>query len=566
MRRILAAVAATAAVAACGGHDMTPPPTGPITADVLHYDYTFDITSRAATASVTATVTTAGDCFTLPFRADGLANAMFDAEPAVSATSDATSAMICGTGVAAGEQLTVSADTTVALATLDASQVGYSVTNDSDGNPFYYLVSWVEGCDQFGPCDNRANQFATYSFHVTHPAELTVRCPGTVTDVDPMTTTCDFEFPGGPTYSTFGIAAYPAWTQTSLGTWSDLNVTLYDRADTNIAAAIDPAYHSGFVAWMESQFGPFPYGSDLRILTAPTYWNGFEHPTNIVLADTLAKQKNSGYANNTAHVIDHETTHMWAGNQTTLADPYDFAWKEAMAEYLPYVWEDMNDSAVGRITAGAWKTFGRTAEYPIVPDDHPTLIAYYGDVYGPGPMILFRQLEVLSSRAQVIAAIQSVIGKPGTLSVDDLVTALQTQTGLDLTAYAAAWIHGTGTVHYPSYTLTYTAGTGETSTLQLALDNPDTAGGKLCKFHVELDGADPTTQNALVEVDTFHNGANQTLTVPTPAFPVTAIILDPQNECLVYASATTPLPPTPHVNPWVSVEPPGDPATHEVLR
>ena len=39
---------------------------------------------------------------------------------------------------------------------------------------------------------------------------------------------------------------------------------------------------------MQSQFGPWPYGSELRVLTAPTYWDGFEHPGNIVLADGLA--------------------------------------------------------------------------------------------------------------------------------------------------------------------------------------------------------------------------------------------------------------------------------------
>jgi len=59
-------------------------------------------------------------------------------------------------------------------------------------------------------------------------------------------------------------------------------------------------------------------------------------------------------------------------------------------------------------------------------------------------MILFRQIEVLSSRAQVLAAIATLLGEPRAISVDDVVAALETSTGLDLDAYAAAWIHGTG--------------------------------------------------------------------------------------------------------------------------
>src|SRR5213079_2204459 len=107
-------------------------------------------------------------------------------------------------------------------------------------NPFHYLVSWVGGCDRFGPCDARPSMFARYSFTVTHPATLDVRCSGTITEVSDTETHCEFDHDGGPTYSTFGIAAYPAWTQRDKGTWGSAKVTLYDRAQTAIDAAIDP--------------------------------------------------------------------------------------------------------------------------------------------------------------------------------------------------------------------------------------------------------------------------------------------------------------------------------------
>jgi aminopeptidase N len=417
-------------------------------------------------------------------------------------------------------------------------------------NSFYYLVSWVNGCDEFGPCDSRPDQFATYHFTVTHPAGFLARCPGTVTDDSPTQSSCDFTAAGGPTYSTFGVAVYPAWTQMDLGMWGNVHVTLYDRSQTGIAARVNSTWNNGYVSWLESTFGPYPYGTDLRLLTAPTYWNGFEHPGNIVLNDTLARQTplQSGYADTVQHVIDHEITHMWAGDQTTIASTYDFVWKESMAEYLSYTWEDSQSSAVGSTTAHAWKTFGQSSQFYPVPLDHPQLFTYYSDVYGPGPMVLFRQLEVMSSRAQVIAAIQQVLGNPHALTVDDLIAALQSHTGLDLTQYAASWIKGSGAPMWPRYFIGFTAGTPMSSLMLQQINAGSTPRG--CMFHVALNGANAGEQQ-LVAIDTFHNGADQTLSVPTPAFTVTSITIDPLAECLVYLDSSSPLA-APRAEPWVA--------------
>ena len=534
-------------IAACGSSSPKPPPTGPITATVTHYDYKLDLDSRAAHATVTATITTAGDCWTLPFLAQAPANVMLDGVAATQVTTDAATLTACGKGYDDGETLVLDVDQTFALATLGQSQVGYSIRMDAQGNPFYYLVSWVDGCDQFGPCDSRPDQFATYHFDVTHPTGFLVRCPGGIVDDSPTETECSFDFQGGPTYSTFGVAAYPAWTQSDLGMWGDVHVTLYDRAQTGIAARIDNTWNSGYLAWLESNFGPFPYGHELRLLTAPTYWNGFEHPGNIVLSDTLAKQTMSGYADTVQHVIDHEMTHMWAGDQTTLAGTYDFVWKESMAEYLAYVWEDMQNPATGATTAHAWKVFGGTSNYYPVPDDHPKLFDYYSQVYGPGPMVLFRQLEVMSSRAQVLAAIKSVLGQPHALAVSDLLAALQQQTGIDMSKYGPAWIEGTGSPMWPRFYLQFTPGTGTSSLLVHQINAGTTPRG--CKFHVALHGATPD-EVALVAIDTMAGGADQTVSVPTPAFTVASLELDPQNECLVYLDSSSPL--AAPAEPWVA--------------
>jgi aminopeptidase N len=519
-------------IAACGDD----PPTGAIEAHVTHYDYAFDIESRVAHAELTLALDQGGDCITLPMRAELMGTPTINGD-GVHATIGDGLAEFCGGGWDTGKTIKLGVDLTIPLATLGTSQVGYSVKRDSQGNDFYYLVSWINGCDRFGPCDNRPDQFATYRFTVTHPATYKARCQGTITEPSATQTVCDFSHAGGPTYSTFGVAAYPAWTQSDKGVWGGVQVTLYDRAQTLIDGAIDVGYHSGFMDYMQSYFGPYPYGTELRLLTAPTYWGGFEHPGNIVLDDVLARDPTPSYWNDTAHTLDHEIVHMWAGDQTTLASTYDFVWKEAMAEYLTYTWEDLTSAAYGTRTAGAWKSFSAAADFYPVPLEQPELFDYYGDVYGPGPMILFRQLEVLTSRAQVLAGIQMVLGTPRALSVDELVAALEQSTGLDLDGYVTAWIRGTGKPLWPRYNVTFTEGAG-TSTLALVQTNKG-ANPRGCKFHVALRGAQATDE-VLVAVNTFTDGVDQTLQVPTPSFTVTKVVLDPGAECLVYAMSVSP--------------------------
>jgi len=537
MRRLLF----VCALFGCGGGDDDPGPLGDATAQITKYDYRFDIATRAAHAKVTAVLDTPGNCITLSMRSDTSPTAIVvDGKPGAAGSSPADNQLkACGEkGHDAGDEMIVEIDVVVPMATLGPSQVGFSSRKDAEGNPFHYLVSWVGGCERFGPCDARPSLFAKYEFTVAHPANLDVRCSGTITEVSETETRCVFEHEGGPTYSTFGLAAYGAWTPTDKGNWGSAKVTVYDRAQTTISAAIDPAYHDGFVKFMESTFGPYPFGSELRVLTAPTYWSGFEHPGNIVLDDLLAAP--SSYLHPVAHVLDHEIQHQWAGDETTIADTYDFVWKEAMAEYLAYVYEDMADPPAAFATATAWKGFSNGSKFHPVPMEKPALFDYYSDVYGPGPMILFRQIEALSSRAQVIDALKSVLGTPRALSVDELLAALEAKTGLDLDAYAAAWVRGTGAPVWPRATVTFTA----PSTLRVVQTAATT---KRCKFSVAL--RDGGANSMIVPVDTFRNGIDQTITV-TPGFTVTATELDPLRECIVLPQGFVAEPRT-H-EPWVS--------------
>ena len=522
-------------LAACGGDDAAAPdaapPEGAMTVTVDHYDYRFDLTTRDGQATLGLTVTGAGNCVTLPFRgADASAARLGGGDAEL--TLEGELVTVCGTGWEAGSEIALEVDVAVAAETWGASQVGYSITNDANSQPFYYLVSWVGGCDRFAPCDTDPGTFPTYRFTVTHPEGVTVLCPGTITP-GATETTCEFGLPGGPTYSTFGIAASSGWTQPPATTWNGLAVTFYNRTGARVINDLDDTWQAGFLAWMESRFGAYPYGDELRVISAPTYWAGFEHPGNVVISDNIGGGIGNVFAVN--HTMTHELAHQWAGDETTLADTYDFVWKEAMAEYLSFVYENENALGTPNRTALGWKGNADGALYHPVPEERPPLLDYYGEVYGPGPMILFRQLEVLFSREAVLDAIASLLGEPRALSVAEVQAALEAETGADLEAYFDGWVRGTGAPVWPEFTVT--VGEPGVGSIDVTVTQVAPAEPRPCGFAVRLLGPNPEdTLDVRFDRGGIDAGLTETVSA-SPTFAVTGTQLDPLGECLAYPSA-----------------------------
>jgi aminopeptidase N len=537
-------------VAACGGGgDEAPRYTGPIAYVATHYDVALDLDTRASRVSVTLHTTSAGDCVAIPMRTMAR-TVQLGGTPAAHVLTDGAKLDVCdgaGRGFAAGSDVELAVETEEPLATLADMDVGYSTQTDAAGGKFTYLVSWLNGCDRHGPCDSRPDTFATYHFAVTHAAGTQVLCPGVVTTPSPTLTECRFDHTGGPTYSTFGLMARaPAWTESSLGDWGGVKATLFDRPGSMLAMRLEGAQLAGQFAWMVEHFGAYPYGDELRFVAAPTYWAGFEHPGNIALGDWLGAA-GSAYADGVQHTAMHELVHQWAGDQATLAGTYDFVWKEAMAEYLTYVYEDEHlPAGVAAKSRAYWKAAALHAKYYPVPEDQPRpeLPTYYGDAYGQGPMVLFRQLEVMYGRDQVLAALVALIGtgQPRTLSVDDVQAALELATGADLTKYFDAWVRGTGAAAFPFATASFeeTAPGSGAWRVRVATETADGVPHG-CAFHVRLLGAGGVEAGESADF-AFANGPDggeyDTPAAQTLAFVPTSLVVDPAEECLVYAAAT----------------------------
>lgn len=548
--RLLLILCAALVVCACGKNE---PKTyeGTLDVEVTHYDYRFDLSTATSTSTLTLEVTTEGNCLTLPFRLDEITEARFDSRAAQSVDLDTTAGTMTACdkrGFPEGATGSFTVTAPVVERTWGATQVGYSIRNDLSGTPFHYLLSWVGQCDRHGPCDARPDRFATYDFTLTHPSEYQILCSGDIEEISDTETACHFALDGGPTYSTFAFMAAQNWEMTSLGSASGVDISVYDFPQGTLAAALDPAALHGYLDWLESQLGPYPYGPSLRLAAVPSYWLGFEHPGNIALFQQVA-QISTAYADPPHHTTLHEITHQWAGDQTTLAGVYDFVWKEAAAEYLTFVYEsEQIDPATGLATARAWKLYSDGAQWYPVPGEQPELLNYYGDVYGPGPMILFRQLEGWYGRTAILNALASVFGSPGTLSVAELQSALETATGADLQGYFDAWVYRSGIPAWPEATVTVTDLTGGSYDVGVDVTTAD-AVPRGTKFTVQLIGGAGETFD--VELDFGVNGDLSPLPqTVVPGFVVTDSVLDPYAEALIYDAGGTGR--TAHINPWVA--------------
>lgn len=532
-----------------GGTGGSAAPTGPITGRVKRYEYAFDLATRHAKSQLQIDVAApGGDCFQTGSELATVTNATWNGAPAKSAAVTSKKLDACGEGVAAGKALVIGGEVDVPLKKFFGLDVGFSTKKDKAGGDFTYLLSWVGGCDRFGPCDDDPSRLASFHFDITHPAGAVVLCPGTLTPGDTVTS-CDLSGTLAPTYSGFGFASDPLWKRSAFTTVAGIDVALFEVPGGDIGATLEKASVDAYLTWITGLLGPFPYGKELRLAGGPTAWLGFEHPANILLQEDLPSLAQA-YADATMHVFMHETAHQWAGDRSTIATTSDFAWKEATAEYLAYVFEDeQRPPAEAAASLAYWASISLQSTYfPRPTDDPPPAVQdFYGDVYGPGPMVFYVQLESLLGRQVVLDGIKKFLAQPGALAVADLEKAIEASSGLDLKPYFDVWAFGKGKPEWPTLAVT-TAQTGNTVTVTVTQKN---ASKKLygCKVEVEVLGA-TTTAMATIDFGAAPKSDTATATV-TLSEPVVGTTLEPRHRLVArLAKAGVPAAPEPLLPIW----------------
>ena len=315
-------------------------------------------------------------------------------------------------------------------------------------------------------------------------------------------------------------------------------MVLYEVPGGTLRTSIDTASLAAFLDWSTQRFGGLPYGSELRLAGAPTSWLGFEHPANIVLHEHLG-DLSLPYANGVQHVTMHEITHQWAGDAATIVTAQDFAWKEAIAEYIPYVFEDESrPPGEAAATRAYWDGISPGASYHVRPTDEPppAVEAFYGDVYGPGPMTLFLQLEPLIGRDAVLAAIAQFLSGGGARSVEELRLALEAASGEDLADYFDAWVFGAGPPVWPTFVVTTSDLGGGMVQVTVTQTQPGAVRFP-CRVEVDLIGATSQT-TASVDFGLHPTAASASTTVPF-AEAVTSTAIDPRHHVIDVSPGVT---------------------------
>ena len=512
-------------------------PTTQLEARVSEYGLRFDIDTGELRSSLTLDVQKAGGCYAVS-SALSPTSVTLDGAPPLSESVASGSLSACGPGWDLGAHV-LQSEVVVPQGQFFGLDVGYGKKPHGAGT-FTYLLSWIGGCDRFGPCDDKPSELTHFTYEITHPSGTVALCPGHLVAGDTVTH-CDLLGTTAPTYSAFAVMADTEWKRTPFANAAGVGVVFYEAPGGALASSLDPTSFGDFLSWATALLGPFPYGDELRFAGAPTKWLGFEHPANVVLDDGLPSLTGP-YLDSTMHVAMHETIHQWAGDRSTIATEQDFAWKEAIAEYLAYVFEDEHRPLGEAVATRAyWDGASLGAKYHVRPNDQPApaVEKFYGDVYGQGPMLLFVQLEPLIGRAAVLTAIASFLHDPGARSVAELRTSLEASSGKDLGPYFDAWVFGVAAPSWPTFTVSHTEAGGM---VNLTVTQSSTKGTLYpVVVEVELDG--PTT-SSIVQVDFGLAPTSATVTLAVPfAEAVTGIKVDPAHRVVDLPMGLLPLVP-----------------------
>ncbi|WP_375759295.1 M1 family aminopeptidase [Corallococcus exercitus] len=525
---------------------LEPPDAGgaPLAYTVDRYDFAFDLTTGQAASRLWLDVEAgARGCVSLSAPAEVTDVRWGKSAPTGFRVADGQ-LEACGAAPLEGP-LWLDSRLRVPEATAPYTQVGFSRRLDAQGRPFTYLLGWLESCDRFGPCDTAPGRLAHFTFDVTHAPGAVVLCPGSLSRRDETHTRCELLGTRAPTYSAFMIASHPAWMRTRLVDSDVGRVELYEPPGGLLGPAIDAGAVAEFLAWMTARFGPLPYGPELRVASGRTDWLGMEHPANIILRDDLP-WIGGAYANVTMHTLMHEIVHQWAGDRTTLASAEDYPWKEAVAEYLTYVFEDEHRSDEAAATLTYWDRLARTSSYYLRPRDTPAppFLSFVNDIYGTGPMILLVQLESLLGRPQVLAGLQAFLAEPGVRSIEDLRRALEAASGKELQRYFDTWVDGEGEPDWPYFQVEWTQEDALTLTV-----TQRTQTGKVypCEVELELQGVAPEERRRVtVSYGLEPESATARLVVEEPEWAVQQIVVDPRSRLVNRRSPGLVREPAPH--------------------
>jgi aminopeptidase N len=198
----------------------------------------------------------------------------------------------------------------------------------------------------------------------------------------------------------------------------------------------------------------YPFGKYDQLFAPEFNAGAMENPGLVTLRDDYIFRSavTSGQREQRATTIAHEMAHMWFGDLVTMRWWDDLWLNESFAEYL-----GVRVTAEATRFCGAWTTFAlrrktwgyaadqRPSTHPVAPvevaDAAQALLNFDGISYAKGAAVL-RQLVAWLGDGVFLTGLRTYFGahRFGNATLADLLAALRTASGRDLTGWAEVWL------------------------------------------------------------------------------------------------------------------------------
>ena len=327
----------------------------------------------------------------------------------------------------------------------------------TDGLAYVYMQAFLDDAQRVFACFDQPDLKAVYRLRVTAPDGAVVRSNTrgelvagvhVFAQTAPLSTYMVSLVSGpwhGVTQDHRGI---------ELGLWCRASSAPHLDADELFAVTRD------CLDFQEEVFGsPYAFGDSYDQVFCPEFNAGaMENPGLVTFTDELfvfRSRTTEGMRRLRAQVIAHEMAHMWFGNLVTMRW-WDGIWlNESFAELmghhtvdraLPWdgVWVDF---CLGRKASG-YRADQLPTTHPVAghaADSRAALLDFDGISYAKGASVL-RQLVAFVGEDAFFAGLRAYLAEHahGNTDLADLLRAVETSSGRDLSGWAASWLSTTG--------------------------------------------------------------------------------------------------------------------------
>ena len=327
----------------------------------------------------------------------------------------------------------------------------------ADGLAYVYMQAFLDDAQRVFACFDQPDLKAVYRLRVTAPDGAVVRSNTRGELVDGV-----HVFAQTAPLSTYMVSLISGpWhgvTQDhrgiELGLWCRASSAPHLDADELFAVTRD------CLDFQEEAFGsPYAFGDSYDQVFCPEFNAGaMENPGLVTFTDELfvfRSRTTEGMRRLRAQVIAHEMAHMWFGNLVTMRW-WDGIWlNESFAELmghhtvdraLPWdgVWVDF---CVGRKGSG-YRADQLPTTHPVAghaPDSRAALLDFDGISYCKGASVL-RQLVAFVGEDAFFAGLRAYLAEHahGNTDLADLLRAVESSSGRDLSGWASSWLSTTG--------------------------------------------------------------------------------------------------------------------------